>query len=74
MLQCVAVCCSVLQCVAVHYDMVTRDNNCESCHTHAGVMSHIRMSHVTPINESCHTHACVMSHDVQSGAGAIDNR
>jgi len=34
----------------------------ESCHTHAWVMSHTWMSHVTHMNESCHTHEWAMSH------------
>jgi len=32
-----------------------------SCHTHACVMSHTCMRHVTHMHASCHTHACVMS-------------
>jgi len=37
---------------------------CDSfiCVTHAWVMSHIGMSHVTHVNESCHTYEWVMSH------------
>jgi len=51
----------------------------ESCHTHEWVMSHIWMSHVTPIdesvthmNESCHTCECVMSHIRMSHVTPMD--
>jgi len=33
-----------------------------SCHTHESGMSHIRMSHVTHMNESCHMYQRVIPH------------
>jgi len=54
----VAVCCRVLQCVAVQWH--------ESWHTCQGVMSHLPKSdvtrHVTRTNQSCHKNERGMSH------------
>jgi len=50
MLQCVAACCSVLQCVAVRRGTYVN----ESCHTCEWGRSHVWMRRVTHMNESCH--------------------
>ena len=64
-LQCVAVCCSVLQ------FNVTAQTTVESYHTHAQFISHTHMHHsyhthastdVTHMHHPCHTHAYFMSH------------
>ena len=63
----VAVCCSVLQCVAVclpaldiGMGYVTSMN--ESCRTHEWVMSYIWISHGTYMNGSCYTYVSHVTH------------
>ena len=55
------VCCNVNQSAST-MSQITHIN--ESCHTYERVMSHIRMGHVTRMNElrhgSCHTYERVM--------------
>jgi len=53
-LQCVAVCCSAVQCVAVR--CIELQRVADLFHTHEKGMSHIRMNHVTHVNESCQTY------------------
>ena len=51
---------------AVQTGSTTLSDWYESCHTYGWIMSHIWMSHVTPMNESCHTYEWVMSHLLMS--------
>ena len=52
-----AVCCSVLQCVAVYYSIGAPRHS-----FHVTRQRGALMRHVTHINMSCHTYQCLMSH------------
>jgi len=55
-LQCVAVCCSVLRCVA------EAPRGTRKSFLLLTLGPRIQMSHFTHINASCHTYKCVMAH------------